>query len=697
MVRCKGGLIRNLKKYVAPRRFISSNTNILLFTKGLATKYEESSLILNYCLVLSLDCFNPGLTHKNEVKIIISILVFCISINLAHSYNLEQQDSVKIPNVKRIKGGGRGDGTGGGGVGRRTESANVKALKSDQSSNSKQANIEQADSMKVLQWLKKAEKLSNSNLDSAFQYANQALILSQRVQYENGIIDCQIKLTKLYESNGNPQKAIELYKFLLNSANDNSRLNRVSIIIKLAVNHQILKVNSEAEYYWNLAVEQLATDNDTIGLISTYMDFGRFYDGNQSYDKALKSLQSGLTLSKQVNNHVAISTTLGVIGNVYAHKGQFDKAIEFLNESLELKKVNYRPVSVAYGYYHLQQAYYEAGEYETSIDYGEKVQFTLNGNPGTLLYKQSLRSFKSAHEKIGKEMSELTNSSLFTLFDSLKSHERMMHVRQLKTIHNTQKTNEYIYTQRDEIGTLAALTEWQQALIGYVVIGLLAVFGGIMLYRSKAFAVKERKIQEVFSQQLLSYQEDERQRISRDLHDSIGQSLVLIKNKVQLDNDKTTSNMIADTLEEVRNISKQLHPALLEKLGLTASIKKLAEEADKNSDIFFDIQLSNIDAIFPKENELHIYRILQEAVNNLVKHSQTPSASIITEELSNNIKISVIDYGKGFDLTENASQFQSLGMLTLKERTKILNGRLSIDSTKGKGTSITLMLNKPAS
>lgn len=73
---------------------------------------------------------------------------------------------------------------------------------------------------------------------------------------------------------------------------------------------------------------------------------------------------------------------------------------------------------------------------------------------------------------------------------------------------------------------------------------------------------------------------------------------MLIKNKVQLENDQSTSNMISDTLEEVKNISKQLHLALFEKLGLTASIKKIAKEADKNSDIFFDIQLSNIDDFF---------------------------------------------------------------------------------------------------
>jgi signal transduction histidine kinase len=164
----------------------------------------------------------------------------------------------------------------------------------------------------------------------------------------------------------------------------------------------------------------------------------------------------------------------------------------------------------------------------------------------------------------------------------------------------------------------------------------------IYLYCSLVFSTKARKIQEMFSQQLLRYQEDERQRIYRDLHDSIGQSLVLIKNKVQLENEQSTSNMISDTLGEVRNISKQLHPALLEKLGLTASIKKIAKEADKNSDIFFDIQLSNIDDFFSKENELHIYRIIQEAINNLVKHAKIPSATIITEELPNTIKILIM-------------------------------------------------------
>ena len=144
----------------------------------------------------------------------------------------------------------------------------------------------------------------------------------------------------------------------------------------------------------------------------------------------------------------------------------------------------------------------------------------------------------------------------------------------------------------------------------------------------------------------------------------------------------------------MRSISKALHPVLLEKLGLTASIQKLVNDFDENTDIFFSEEIDNIDGIFTNESELQIFRVVQETINNIIKHSKTPSALIKISDESAKIQILIRDYGVGFDMTEQDYSVKSLGMKTLKERTQILGGKMVIDSVKNKGTTVLLEVPK---
>ncbi|MEQ9231039.1 MAG: sensor histidine kinase, partial [Cyclobacteriaceae bacterium] len=349
--------------------------------------------------------------------------------------------------------------------------------------------------------------------------------------------------------------------------------------------------------------------------------------------------------------------------------------------------------SVAYAYYHLQQAHLMAGNYKESIKNGEKAAETLAGNPGTSLLMLSLTATEEAYQAMDGEMPNFRNlikkSDAFFKTDD----EWLMHRRQMSSLYNAEKTDEFIDYQKSEIGALEQENIFHRRLLWLITGGLVLIFGVGFLIRSRNFAQKEKKIQEKFSHELLKYQEDERKRISRDLHDSIGQSLVLIKNRIQLQDAESTV-MLAETLEEVRSISRQLHPVLLEKLGLTAAIEKVVAEADQNSDIFIESEIEQVDGLFSPDAQLHIYRIVQESVSNVVKHSKAKSASVKAKVKEKEVHFKIRDHGEGFDLIADPSKLSSLGMQTLKERTKILGGKLLIESNTGVGTSIVLVLRK---
>ncbi len=257
-----------------------------------------------------------------------------------------------------------------------------------------------------------------------------------------------------------------------------------------------------------------------------------------------------------------------------------------------------------------------------------------------------------------------------------------------QTLFQSSKKKREIAEQDAAIAQLQ-LEKRKQLILWVIIIGSLILAGGLFyLLKEKRNAEKRHKLQEEFSRKLLNAQEEERKRISRELHDSVGQSLVLIKNKIRLGDDKTTTSLIKRTLDEVRYVSRGLHPYSLEQLGLTEAINHLVREAENNSDIFFDVSLEPIDDLLPIEHELNVYRIIQEALSNVLKHSHAEAAKLIIRKEVKHINVKVIDYGRGFDLTQQKNILTSLGMQTLKERTRISRGKIAISSEKGQGTII---------
>src|SRR5262249_30656099 len=150
-------------------------------------------------------------------------------------------------------------------------------------------------------------------------------------------------------------------------------------------------------------------------------------------------------------------------------------------------------------------------------------------------------------------------------------------------------------------------------------------------------------------------------RLASDLHDSLGQDLSLIKNRLHLalnEHDlppsvvshlEAVAKLVGDTLNEVRNLAHDLRPLPIEEFGLTDSIENLVQEVAASSVIRFESRFEQVDDLFPGEQATIIYRIVQEALNNLVKHSCATSASVTIERDLRCARIKIQDNGRGFD------------------------------------------------
>ena len=210
----------------------------------------------------------------------------------------------------------------------------------------------------------------------------------------------------------------------------------------------------------------------------------------------------------------------------------------------------------------------------------------------------------------------------------------------------------------------------------------------------------------LLSIQLLTAQEDERKRISRELHDTIGQSLSAVKFTVEnvlqeigeegsgkgIQTLESTIRMVQGAVEEVRRIQKNLRPPTLDDLGLLATISWFCREFEGvYSDIRIEREVDVEEENVPDPLKIVIYRVMQEALNNVAKHSRTKALRLALRRNDGRIEIEIQDNGVGFDPKEVFSRNESergFGLFSMKERTELSEGRFSVEAASGTGTMI---------
>jgi signal transduction histidine kinase/ligand-binding sensor domain-containing protein len=217
---------------------------------------------------------------------------------------------------------------------------------------------------------------------------------------------------------------------------------------------------------------------------------------------------------------------------------------------------------------------------------------------------------------------------------------------------------------------------------------------------------RAKEAQEAFSRQLIGSQERERQRIAAELHDSLGQNLLVVKNRALLgalsqENAEARKQFdeigatVAQTLEEVRAISYNLRPHHLEQLGLTTTIRAMIDKTAESSGIAMKAELDDLDGVFPPADEITIYRIIQESLNNVVKHSGADEAHVAMQCHEHHVDVTIRDNGQGFassTASAGATSRGGFGLKGLAERVHMLGGTHTIESGSGRGTTVTVRL-----
>jgi signal transduction histidine kinase/ligand-binding sensor domain-containing protein len=250
------------------------------------------------------------------------------------------------------------------------------------------------------------------------------------------------------------------------------------------------------------------------------------------------------------------------------------------------------------------------------------------------------------------------------------------------------------------------LPAWHQSWSFRSAMSLLVVCTGIGAYRTRIRTITQaQRAQEEFSRRLIESQEQERKRLAAELHDSLGQNLLVIKNRAAMALNRAedpahvaeqighVTDMATLALREVRSIAQALRPYQLDSMGLTRAITAMTQRLADSSPIRFTSDIGDLDGLLAKDSEIHFYRLLQESLSNIVRHSSARQAVLTIRRQGHLLRVLLQDDGCGFVTNPSESASASppgFGLRSMRERAHAIGGSITFTSAPGEGTTVVI-------
>jgi signal transduction histidine kinase len=524
-----------------------------------------------------------------------------------------------------------------------------------------------------------AVAVNKAEYDQAVKYYLSALEIWEKLKDSSNLTNPYINLGDAFWRLGQPDKAEEYTNKALQIAEE-LKQDRPRMF---ALNNQGLNFKALAESYSYIA-DTMSQD------AQLYKDSVDLF-----YDKALQNFEKAYGLAQKLNNKQSAMRHLINMATIKDAKAEYPEALKLTKEA-EVLSNNLGDVSIIVLIKrNLTSLYRQTGQMAQAIAYGEEaVKLAQDNNfPGYVagVSDQLYQAYKQTgqFDKALKNLEQYKSYQVNTL-----DTEKVKAIAEIEEKYQTVQKEKQILEQQNEIleleKTNSRIARQRNLYTGSAGILVLLGFLGFQINRIR----RERNDKKAFAEALIYAQEEDRKRIARDLHDGVGQSLLLIKKQLEASHATSMDNqrMITDTLEEVRSISRDLHPFQLEKFGLTTTLNDMVEKVGHASDIFITKEIDPVDGLLSEKAEINVFRTVQEALSNIVKHAEASAAKVTIRQEAGGIFLKIQDNGKGFDHELAVVKSKSLGLRTMYERISSIGGKLKIEKGASKGTVIEIQI-----
>lgn len=586
--------------------------------------------------------------------------------------------------------------------------------------------------------------------DSARIYGYEALKLARQRKEKKFEVEALHNLAVTYEAQGDYKKSLaynlEALKLRYQLGDD---LKTANTLNNIGIAYDELGNFSLSLKYYNQAYNSYKKKKHLEGIALVSTNLGILFKAHEDYKNVIKYYQEANSIYKKLNKSREVAFTEANLGSVYYYTKQYDSCIYYsLKAQKTFKELNilqFLPLTYAnagIGYAALGQNQKAFGFLQTSIKlntkYNNRKELSFAYIHLAKLMVQ-LKKLNEASENAKKAISIATaigaskqvmdaQETLATITekqgnfkdayklhlaatkikDSLFKKDKTALITDYQVRYQTEKKEQQIKSLHQQ-NTIQQLEIKQRnlglAIAAFMMIG--GLFTGYLLYSRRKIKEEARlqaeinKQQEATTKAVLSAEENERGRIAAELHDGVGQLLstalmnmnglvgqLQYQNGEEEEKAQNTLALINDSYDEMRSISHQMMPNALLKAGLTSAVKDFVNKIDKNK-IKVSLEVLGLNERLDQQVESVLYRVIQETVNNVIKHAQATKLAIQFLKDEDGIAITIEDDGKGFD-TSSLNQNSGIGLKNMISRIAFLKGTIDFDSAPGKGTLVAI-------
>ena len=547
-----------------------------------------------------------------------------------------------------------------------------------------------------------------SEYDSAVFYYKQSQAIAEALNDSLNIAKARINLATVYNRQGDFQlarsTALDACR-IFEQLKDQSGLARGQNL--MGIFHFYRKDYESALDYFEQYHELAVAARDTGEIISSLNNMSSAYHELKRFEQERTLLKKVLTFYENQNLIVRAGSSYENLGSMYIDADSLVQAKRYFEKALNAYQLNDDRLAIARLYINLGRLETLQHKYTKAENYLDKaIELTTNG--GFLVLQQEALEKKKILYLAQKKYEEAfyALSDFVEVKDSLLNEKNQESINELQVQYDTEKKERQIAQQALEIAQIDYENQQKSfyifILLGSIVIVLL--FGLALFYRMKNKQQKrlaeERMLQKQHQMKVVfESQEGERKRFARDLHDGFGQLITALKINVQQlteqNDDRQTIlersiSILNDMHSQIRGIAHNLMPESLLEEGLEGAVREYAVSISERTSTQIEVNVFDLNKKLDQGIEIGTYRVIQEWINNVLKHAQ---ANLLTIQLTGHddeINILIEDDGEGFD-TSKLEQGKGWGWKNIQTRIEAINGRLTVDSTPGiQGTSLIL-------
>lgn len=550
--------------------------------------------------------------------------------------------------------------------------------------------------------------IDKANFRSATNYLNKAMKIRQQLNDLTGIAALYNKMGIIAQKQGrlkdalqNQIDALKIYQNLKLDKYIGYTLNNIAII------HQNLGNYKKALEYHQRALEYRIRLKDQEGEATSYGNMANLYARMYDTIQAIRHYEKAIALSRELKKNELICANLSNMGNIYMARKEYSRALDLFNESLQIKEklgdskgISSTLSRIGTVYTDTHRYYEAAAVLNRSLKLAQSLD-VVEEELSALLELSRL-----------KALTQQTDSS-FTLMrqyialkDSVYDTRLKQQIMDVQTQYETDKLEQDLaLVKKDKEFTEIKLRQRKTEIWLLIFVIISFTGAGIFLFyrhqqQQKAAANVERiREQEARINAVFQAQEEERRRIAKELHDGIGQTIGAIKMNYQTLAGKSTGSecapdfdrigkMLEDAGKEVRSISHQMLPKELEQFGLIPAVEGMLNLNLVNSPLTYQFEHSGFSERIGTNIELAIFRVLQELVSNVIKHSQASQLTVQLVKVKSHVVLNVTDNGIGFPA--ESQERNGIGLLNIASRIEAVKGHLHFESATGKGTIVTI-------